>query len=60
MFLGSYNPPLRETGIKLYSITILRTVLHGKIIYGVDKVYLPLYMYEENNAKKLLLSLRHR
>ena len=34
-----YNTPFRRLEPKLYSITILRTVLYGEIILRVDKVH---------------------
>ena len=36
-----HNTPFRELELKLYSITILRTVLSGEIIviWGVDNVH---------------------
>ena len=34
-----YDTPFRELEVKLYSITILRTVLCGENIWGVDDMY---------------------
>ena len=34
-----YNTPFRELEQKLYSGTILRTVLYGEFIWGADNVY---------------------
>ena len=43
-----YNTPFGGPEPKLCSITILRTVLYGEIVWGVDNVYYKRYLILEN------------
>ena len=41
-----FNTQVRGLEPKLHSITILREVLYGEIIWGVDKGYYTLYIVQ--------------